>query len=136
MGGEYREKVCDITGVRADVLEPKVIEYLKKAVSNPGEIVRGLERMAADGGEKHKKRVSELQGKRRKLRDEVADLTLQKTKKIIDQEMYERLAAPVNNLLARVDGELAVLEEQRKVTDGWDRLEERVSAALGKYRES
>ena len=134
--GDSNGIVCEMRAVRADVLEPKVIEHLKEAVSNPGEIVRGLERMAADDGEELKKRVTELQGKRRKLREQVADLTVQKTKNIIDQEMYERLAVPVNNLLARVDGELAVLEEQRKVSEGWELLEERVSAALEKYRES
>ena len=134
--GDSSGIICKMRGVRADVLEPKVIEHLKEAVSNPAEIVRGLERMAADGGEELKKRVTELQGKRRKLREQVADLTVQKTNNHIDQEMYERLVVPVNNLLARVDGEIAVLEEQRKVNEGWELLEERVSVALEKYRQS
>ncbi len=134
-GGEGG-RICDMHGVRADMLEPRVFEYLKNAVRNPGEIVRGLERMAAEGGKEQKKRVSELQSKRERTRREVSVLTMQLTKGNIDQEMYESLVAPMNNFLGRLDSELAVLEEQIKGFSGWDRFEEQVSAALAKYRHS
>ena len=136
LGGDYREKVCDMTSSRADKLEPVVLEHIMKAVNNPEEVVNELKRMAADGGAKLEERIVGLKSKVKRHRHELGKLTMREARGDIDQEMYENLSAPVKSLLAGLEKEIAIVEDQKKVNEGWDQLDEQVAAAFAKFGRS
>ena len=98
--------------------------------------MRDLRRMVEDGGAEVEQRKSDLIGKVKKYRLELGGLTLQRMKRIIDQDMYESLCAPINNLLAGLKKEIAGLADQERSAQGWARLEERVQAAFANIAKS
>ena len=136
MPSNYRPKVCDQPGKRADRLELAVLEPILALAKNPAGIVRDLRRMLEDGGAEIEQRKADLIGKVKKHRVELGTLTLQRTKEIIDQDMYESLCAPINNLLAGLEKEIAGLADQERSAQGWARLEERVQAAFANIAKS
>ena len=134
--GHSRPKVCGLKSMRGDKLEPPVFDHILEAVRNPAGIIEELRQVSVDGGANLDQRISRLKGQVKKRRHELATLTMQRTKEIIDQEMYESLSAPVNNLLAQLAGDVAGLEEQKKLAEGWDLFEGSVRAALSQYAEA
>ncbi len=136
MPSDYRPKVCDQPGKRADRLELAVLKPILALVKNPVGIVRDLRRMVEDGGAEIEQRKSDLIGRVKKHRLELGTLTMQRTKEIIDQDMYESLCAPINNLLAGLEKEVAGLADQERSAQGWARLEERVQAAFANIAKS
>ena len=134
--GHSRPKVCSLKSMRGDKLEPPVFDHILAAVRNPAGIIEELLQVSVDGGVNLDQRISRLKGQVKKHRHELATLTMQRTKEIIDQEMYESLSAPVNNLLAQLAGDVAGLEEQKKLAGGWELLEDRLRAALSQYAEA
>ncbi len=136
MPADYRPKVCDQPGKRADKLEPAVLEPILALVRNPAGIVTDVKRMTEDGGAKIDRRKSDLMGKVKKHRQELAKVTLQQAKGIIDQELYESLAAPINNLQDGLNKDLVSLEDQKKSNEEWARIEDRVRAALANIAKS
>ena len=133
---DFRPKVCVEVGKRADKLERAVLEPILALVKSPAGIVRDLRRMVEDGGAELEQRKAELIGKVKKHRLELGTLTMQRTKEIIDQEMYESLCAPINNLLAGYEKDLAGLADQARSRQGWARLEERVQTAFANIAKS
>lgn len=136
LGGHFRPKVCDLKSMRADKLEPTVFDRIKAVMRDPAGIIEDLRQISVDGGANLDKLLSRKEGEIRKRRLELATLTMQRTKGIIDQEMYESLSAPLNNLLAQLAKDIAALEEQRKLAEGWEQFEERVRVAFSQYAES
>ena len=136
LGDHSRPKVCGLKSMRGDKLEPPVFDHILEAVRNPAGIIEELRQVSVDGGVNLDQRISRLKGQVKKHRYELATLTMQRTKEIIDQEMYESLSAPVNNLLAQLAGDVAGLEEQKKLAEGWELLEDRLRAALSQYAET
>ena len=130
--------------MRADKVEPVVLEHILAVVKDPTGIIEDVRQVSVDGGAKLDKRISGLKGQVKKHRLKLATLTMQRTKENIDQEtkenidqeMYESLSAPVNNFLAQLAKDIAGLEEQKKLSEGWDRVEERIRMAFSRYSES
>ena len=122
--------------MRADKMEPVVLEHILAVVKDPTGIIEDVRQVSVDGGAKLDKRISGLKGQVKKHRLKLATLTMQRTKENIDQEMYESLSAPVNNFLAQLAKDIAGLEEQKKLNEGWDRVEERIRMAFSRYSES
>ena len=133
LGDHSRPKVCGLKSMRGDKLEPPVFDHILAAVRNPAGIIEDLRQVSVDGGANLDQRISRLKGRVKRHRHELATLTMQRTKGIIDQEMYESLSAPVNNLLAQLAGDVAGLEEQKKLAEGWELFEDSVHAALSQY---
>ena len=78
-------------------------------------------------------RISHLKGRVTKVRLQVASLSIQEAKSLIDLEMFETLVAPMNHLLAQYEKESALLVEQKGRTEGFDKFEEQVRAAFLRY---
>ena len=74
-----------------------------------------------------------MEGQVTKGRLELATLVLQRTKKIIDQELLETLSAPVNNLLAQHKKDIELLIGQKNLNEHWDHLEEGIRVAFARY---
>ena len=71
-----------------------------------------------------------------KQRLELATTTRQLTRGKIDGELYDSLAAPINNFLEQLGKEIAGLEEQSKVAENQGRAEEHVRAVLLRHADS
>ena len=126
-------RMCSLRSIRADKLEPVVWEHVRRAVETPTGIVSDLRQASGEGDGSLDRRISRLEGDIKKRRLELATLVMQRTKGIIDQDMLENLAAPVNNLLAQHEKDLDLLIEQKRINSGWDELEEQVRVAFLKY---
>lgn len=104
-----------------------MFDHILAAVRNPAGIIEelrqvseGLRQVSVDSRANLDQRISSLKGQFEKRRDELATLTMQRTKENIAQKMYESLPAPVNNLLTQLAENIAGLEEQKKLAEGWD----------------
>ena len=62
-------------------------------------------------------------------------LVMQRIRELIDQEMLERLIAPLTNHRFRSEGEASLLREQPSLVDNADHTEEVVSRALAVNRQ-
>ena len=60
---------------------------------------------------------------------------MQRTRGLTDQAMLETLVAPINQLLEQYERDIGLLEEQEKLSDRLDQLEERIRACLSRYAE-
>ena len=136
LGDHFRPRVCNLKSMRGDKLEPAVFDRIKAVVRDPSGIIEDLRQISVDGGANLDQRISHLKGQVKKHRLELATLTMQRTREIIDQEMYESLSAPMNNLMAQLAKDIAALEEQKVLAEGWEQFEERVRVALSQYAES
>ena len=134
-GDERRPKICNVRSFRADFLEPAVWRHICAAVRDPSGIIEDLRRAYGDGGADVDRRISTLRRQVQKRRHEVATLVMQRTKGIIDQAMLETLVAPINQLREQYERDLGLLEEQKKLSEGLNQLEERIRACLSKYAE-
>ena len=134
-GDDQRPKICNIPSFRADFLEPAVWRHICAAVQDPSGIIEDLRRAYGDGGSDVDRRISTLRRQVQKRRHEVATLVVQRTKGLIDQAMLETLVAPINHLLEQYERDLGLLEEQKKLSEGLNQLEERIRACLSKYAE-
>ena len=132
-GGSEKPIYCSLRSMRADKLEPAVWDRVRKVVKNPEGVVRDLRRDWGTGFRGVNQRISRVKQQIKKCRTELGTLVMQRTKGIIDQEMLERLAGPLNNLLAEHERDLDVLNGQKEMKEGWEELEARVRVAFLRY---
>ena len=135
LGDHYRPKICDLGAIRADKLEPVVDEHIRRAVENPDGLLAVVRKEVSGGGAKLRRRIADLQKQLRKKGREADTLTFQRQHNHIGQGRYERLLAPVNAMLERLEEELALLVVQKAETENWDVLEEKVRAVFLAYKE-
>lgn len=133
LAGQVRPRVCSLKAIRADQLEPVAWDQIRAAVQDPSGIISDLRQASGDGGAGLDRRISRLEGQVTKGRLELATLVLQRTKKIIDQELLETLSAPVNNLLAQHKKDIELLIGQKNLNEHWDHLEEGIRVAFARY---
>ena len=112
---------------------PSYFEHIRAAVQDPTGIISDLRSASGDGGADLDLRISRLKGRVTKVRLEVASLSIQQAKGLIDLEMFETLVAPKNHLLAQYEKESALLVEQKDRTEGFDKFEEQVRAVFLRY---
>ena len=134
MGDEYRPRICDLEGFRADKLEPVVLEHIMAVVDNPEGFLAVVREEASGGGAKFQAQISPLERQLRKKGLEADKLGLQVSKGLMDQKRYERLVGPVNLMIERLEEELALLVAQRADSENWGVFEERVREALSSYK--
>ena len=133
LGDDYRPKVCDLKSFRADKLEPVIWEHIRSIVRDPSGVIADLRRAAGDGGDELKRRISGLRARVQKCRSEEGTLVMQRTRRLIDQEMLEALIAPITNLRLQHEQEIELLLEQRALGESLDELEEHVRAMFDHY---
>ena len=133
LGYEDRPRVCNLRSMRADELEPVLLKHIRAAVQDPTGIISDMRHDSGDGGADLDLRISHLKGRVTKVRLQVASLSIQEAKSLIDLEMFETLVAPMNHLLAQYEKESALLVEQKGRTEGFDKFEEQVRAAFLRY---
>ena len=63
-------------------------------------------------------------------------MSLQRVKRFIKQKFYERLAAPINNVIYQLEKEITLLVEQKGLMESWGRFEDRFRVAFLRYAES
>ena len=129
-------KICGLGGMRAEKLEPVVFEHIVEVVKNPEGVLAEFRKESTGGSADLDKRIGKLQGECKKYELELMLLTKQRTKKIINQRVYEKLAAGINNASDQVERELALLVEQKGVVEDWDGLEEGIRVAFLRYADS
>ena len=121
-------------GWRADKLEPVVVEHIRAVVENPEGVLEGMRRDMAGDGAGLGRRIGALKGQLRKKEIEADTLTLQRSKGLIRQGAYERLLAPMNLVLERLENEVALLIQQKGEMENKELYEEQVRAVLMRYR--
>ena len=127
-------RICSLESYRADQLEPAVWEHIYSAINDPSPVFDQIRANVSGPTDVVGRQVTELQRSIRKARQEEETLVLQRTKGIIDQETLERLITPITNYRVKLEQELALVQEQRNLSDNVDRVEELVSFGLAAYR--
>ncbi len=135
LGDHYRPKICDLKSLRADKLEPVVDKFVEEAVRNPDGFLEVIRRETSDGGAKLERRVAGKKRELKKKQDEADGLTLQVAKKLIKQARYERLMAPLNVVIERLEEELALLVSQKGAAENLEAFEKQVRATFLQYKE-
>ena len=127
-------RICSLESYRADELEPKVWEHIYGAVADPSPVFAQIRANVSGPTDSVDNQVSNLERSIRKARKEEDTLVMQRTKELIDQETLERLIAPITNYRVKMEEELTLLLEQRKLNDNVDNVQESVFRGLAAYR--
>ena len=136
LANEQRPRICYVRSYRADRLEPVIWEHICDLVRDPTGVISDLRAASEDGGAGLDRRISRLKSEVDKGRRQAATLAMQVAKDLIDQEMFESLVAPMNNLMLQREREMAMLLEQKERSEGLDQLEEYIRACFSKYAEN
>ena len=126
-------KMCSEPAVPGVELERVVWSHVAAAVRDPSVIIADLRKHWKTGTGRLGQRIARLDREIKKCRSEKMSIVRQHARGLIDQQMQDDLVAPVANLLAKHERDLAVLLEQKKLQDAADFAEQRIRTAFAQY---
>jgi len=74
-----------------------------------------------------------LQRRLNSTRSEINTTVVQRNKGLIDQRTFEEVVGPLNLVRDELQNEIAMLEEQRQVSESQDTTEHRITEAFKRY---
>ncbi len=128
-------RICSQGSYRADELEPVVLEHIYKAIDAPSLLFDQIRANVNGPTDLVDRQIADLQRRIRKADKEEDTLVMQRTRGVINQKKLERLIAPITNHRVQLEQDLALLQEQRKLSHSVDDVEELVSSGLAAYRQ-
>ena len=118
-----RPRTCCERFIRADWLEPLVWEIVSNAVRDPGIIIGEIRKNFDVGGGNLDEEIKGLSKDIEKLEGQQVRLLQQRQLDLINQELLERMIAPVKSLYDEKKRSLELLVEQQKRREGSDDME-------------
>ena len=131
----HRPKTCDERLIRADWVESLVWEIVSGAVGDPDVIINEIRRSLLAGKGNLVPEIKKLEKEIEGLEGEQYRLLQQRQRAVIDQNLLERLIAPVKRLYDERRQELALLMEQQKMQKESADMEEVIRDCCGRIAE-
>ncbi len=134
-GNAKRDAYCDARRIRADWLEPVVVERLKEIIRDPSGVIEDLRRYWQSGNGDLGRQIANLKREIAGCVKERRVALSQLMKELISEAEYEEAVGPVTNRESAMERDLETLERQQQLHDDAVRVEERVGDCFAAYVE-
>ena len=121
--------------MRADWIEPLVWDMVKAAILDPAIIINEIRKNLETDQGNLAPQIKKLQQDIEKLEGEQYRLLQQRQRDLVDQELLERLLAPIKPVYDEKRQILARLLDQQKLQQGSERMEQVIRECCGKIAE-
>ena len=128
-----RPAVCRALALRADQIESVVWPHIVAAVRDPSAIIEDLKKTWKTSKGNLASRIARLERDIQKCRNERMNIVRQQARGKIDEQMMDDLIGPIAVYSAKLERDLAKLEQQKNLQDAADDAERRIRACFLQY---